>query len=274
MHIIKRKNEHYRGANNRASLYDLTVPEKWNKKLIVFSHGYMGYKDWGAWPLMEDFFVEKNFGFLKYNISHNGGTTEHGIDFHDLNAFSENSYSKELLDLELIIELVNSEFPDLAALHLLGHSRGGGIVVLQSNHPKVTKIAALAPISDIGKRFPIGSDLVDWQKDGIRYTTNSRTMQQMPHRYSQYEDFIENRDRLNIRKYAENSQVPICVIHGDADPSVNISEGGAIAEWANTALIRIPHEQHTFGASQPWTENKLPLGLEIVCEHLLTFFER
>jgi len=274
MHKISKRNAQYIGAQKRASLYDLTIPENWNKRLIIFSHGYNGYKDWGAWNLMEDFFVEKDFGFLKYNVSHNGGTTENGIDFPDLDAFAGNSYSNERIDMESIIDLAKEEVEDLTKIYLVGHSRGGGMVILQSQNPKVDKIAALAPISDIGKRFPTDEALENWKSEGVRYTTNGRTKQEMPHNYSQYEDFLQNRKRLNIEKYASNSHVPICVIHGEDDPAVKIEEGEAIAQWAGVNLIRIPNEQHTFGAKQPWTEKALPLGLKTVCEHLLAFFEK
>lgn len=272
MHIFCRKNEEYIGANNRSSLYDLTIPKSWNKKLIIFSHGYMGYKDWGAWNLMEDYFVKNGFGFLKYNVSHNGGTVNNGIDFPDLEAFSKNNYSNELHDMEAIIALAKNQVDDLEHIYLLGHSRGGGTVILQSQNPDVSKIAALAPISDIGKRFPAGEALEEWKLTGTRFTTNGRTKQQMPHNYSQFEDFVQNKERLDIESYSRNSNIPICIIHGEDDPAVKIEEGEMIANWAGTDLIRILNQQHTFGASQPWTEKELPLGLETACEYLLTFF--
>ena len=273
MHIFSEKNLQYTGAQNKSSLYDLTIPENWNKRLIIFSHGFMGYKDWGAWFLMEDFFVQKGFGFLKYNVSHNGGTTENGIDFPDLDAFSKNSYSNELKDMEEVITLAQKRIEHLEQIFLLGHSRGGGMVLLQSQNSAVSKIAALAPISDIAKRFPTSEELEKWRSEGVRYITNGRTKQQMPHKYSQYEDFIKHKDRLDIESFSRNSTVPICVIHGEDDPAVKIEEGETIARWAETDLIRIPNEQHTFGAKQPWKEKHLPLGLEKVCEHLLAFFQ-
>lgn len=273
MHTFCEKNEQYIGANNRLSLYDLTIPKNWNKKLIIFSHGYMGYKDWGAWNLLDNHFVDNGFGFLKYNVSHNGGTVDNGIDFPDLDAFSINNYSNELLDMEAIIALAKHKIDDLENIYLLGHSRGGGMVVLQSQNENVSKIAALAPICDISKRFPSGEDLENWKLNNTRFTTNGRTKQQMSHHYSQYVDFTENKDRLDIEWFARNSTTPICVIHGEDDPAVTIKEGEAIANWTGIDLIRIPNQQHTFGASQPWTEKKLPLGLETACEHLLAFFK-
>ena len=73
----------------------------------------MGYKDWGCWNLVEQFFIENNYAFLKYNVSHNGGTIENPIDFDDLNAFSENNYSKEIEDFEAIQKRLISNYLDL-----------------------------------------------------------------------------------------------------------------------------------------------------------------
>ena len=80
-------NKIYVGAAERQSLYDLEIPEIWNGKVVVFVHGYMGFKDWGAWHLMMKHFVNEGFAFVKYNVSHNGGTIENPIDFPDLGAF-------------------------------------------------------------------------------------------------------------------------------------------------------------------------------------------
>ena len=51
------KNKIFTGANKKKSLYDLDIPENWNQKLIIFIHGYMGYKDWGCWNLVSDYFT-------------------------------------------------------------------------------------------------------------------------------------------------------------------------------------------------------------------------
>ena len=55
--------------------------------LIIFCHGYKGFKDWGAWNLMAEAFAKIGFCFIKFNFSHNGGTIEQPIDFPDLEAF-------------------------------------------------------------------------------------------------------------------------------------------------------------------------------------------
>ena len=119
-------NKIYTGASNKQSLYDISIPAQWNNKIIIFIHGYMGYKDWGCWNLVSDFFSSENYAFLKYNVSHNGGTLSNPIDFSDLESFAENNYIKEIQDFEAIVKIVNSEFNSNPEIYIIGHSRGGG----------------------------------------------------------------------------------------------------------------------------------------------------
>ena len=45
-------------------LIDLSIPQINNGKLIIFIHGYMGYKDWGCWNLVERYFNKRIILFL------------------------------------------------------------------------------------------------------------------------------------------------------------------------------------------------------------------
>ncbi|TNF49192.1 MAG: alpha/beta hydrolase, partial [Bacteroidetes bacterium] len=69
------------GADGRISGYDLKLTNQQPNDLVVFAHGFMGFKDWGCWDLVQDYFVENGLSFLKYNVSHNGVTLEQPTDF-------------------------------------------------------------------------------------------------------------------------------------------------------------------------------------------------
>ena len=49
------------------------------KPIVLFCHGYKGFKDWGAWNLAAETFANNNLFFVKFNFSHNGGTLENGF---------------------------------------------------------------------------------------------------------------------------------------------------------------------------------------------------
>ena len=183
------------------------------KKVVVFCHGYKGFKDWGAWNLMAEQFAKAGFFFIKFNFSHNGGTLENPIDFPDLEAFGNNNYTKELDDLESVLDWISSEKKfrnevDLNDISIIGHSRGGGIVLLKANEDtRVKKVITLAAVCDLGKRSSTIGDLENWKKTGVKYVVNGRTKQNMPHFYQFYEDFKANSARLNIQKAVEQIEV-------------------------------------------------------------------
>ena len=220
-----------KGKHNKPIVTDVFYKEtKKLKKIIIFCHGYKGFKDWGAWNIMAETFANAGFFFIKFNFSHNGGTVDNPIDFPDLEAFGANNYTKELDDLETVIDWVssNADFKNeinLEAIYLIGHSRGGGIVLLKANEDnRIKKVITLAGVCDFEKRTATIGDLEQWKKDGVKYVVNGRTKQQMPHYYQFYEDFIKNKKRFDVKKAAENLKIPQLIIHGDADTSVLIDE--------------------------------------------------
>ncbi|UKN02214.1 alpha/beta hydrolase [Paracrocinitomix mangrovi] len=274
--MIDFTNKIYEGSEGRLSLFDCEIPEN-AKAVILFIHGYKGYKDWGAWNLMQKSFVDNGFGFVKFNLSHNGGTVDEPIDFPDLDAFGHNTYSKELYDIKVMVNetyrMIHQELELDIPLYLLGHSRGGGDAVLYaSTDNRVAKVVSLAGISDIASRFPKGDELLDWEREGVRYVLNGRTHQEMPHFYEFYTDFIAHQSELDIQKAAENLKVPFLQIHGDMDEAVSISEGLSLANWTDTRVHIIKGGGHTFGMQQPWEKDSLPDEMYEVIQAALEFF--
>ena len=250
------------------------------KKIVIFCHGYKGFKDWGAWNLMAKQFAEAGFFFIKFNFAYNGGTPENPIDFPDLEAFGNNNYTKELDDLKSVLDWISSEEKfktevNIDDIAVIGHSRGGGIVLIKaSEDARIKKVISLASISDIGSRSSVTGDLEKWKKDGVKYVVNGRTKQQMPHFYQFYEDFKANEQRLNIQKAVEQIQIPQLVIHGDKDTSVVIEEGHKIHSWnAESVLKIIENADHVFNVSHPWKKENVSKELKEVIEVCIDFLK-
>lgn len=267
-------NQIYTGANNRESLIDLEIPSGEFTDIIVFIHGFKGYKDWGTWNLVQNYFVSAGKAFCKFNISHNGGTTENPIDFPDLNAFSRNRYSYELKDVEAALDWLSKQI-DLSnkRVHLIGHSRGGGIAILSAKDERISSVTTWAGVSDFGSRFPQGEDLENWRKAGSFSTKNGRTKQDMPHLYEFYEDFLANETLLNIENAAKNLSKSALHIHGDADTTVGILEAEKLSDWTEGKMFIIKEANHVFGASQPYMEDEMPNHLNEVCNLTLQFID-
>ncbi|MEX1003154.1 MAG: alpha/beta fold hydrolase [Crocinitomicaceae bacterium] len=276
--MIDFKNKIYVGSDHRKSLYDAKI-DKTSKAVVIFIHGYKGFKDWGAWNLMADAFFQEGFGFVKFNMTHNGGTIDEPIDFPDLKAFARNRYSYELFDVATIIDetqrLIEKELELDIPIYLLGHSRGGGIAILQAvKDSRIKKVVSLAGISDIESRFPMGEQMKEWKEKGVYYVTNSRTHQEMPHYFSWYEDFLEHRNELDIELAARELKIPFLQIHGDMDQSVSISEGLALAAYTDTRIAIIKGAEHTFGTKHPWDSDQLPEDLKKAINKAIEFFNK
>ncbi len=273
------KNIQIQGKHNRPILTDLFYkPTNKPKPIVIFAHGYKGFKDWGCWNLIAEQFANQNFFFVKFNFSHNGGMVAQPIDFPDLEAFGQNNFTIELDDLQSVIDWVLSN-PDLkneidtTHLTLIGHSRGGGIVSLKANEDKrVTKLITWAGVSDYGSRFPTGEMLEAWRKNGVSYIENSRTKQQMPHYFQFYENYANNKQRLYIETAAKNLAIPHLIIHGTDDTTVALKEAENLHVWSSQSeLYIIKNGDHTFGASQPYTKKDLPKHFKQVLEKSLQF---
>ena len=91
MNIIK--NIPLEGKHHKPIVTDLYyIKTNAKKPIVIFCHGYKGFKDWGAFDKMHSKFIEAGFAMLKFNFSHNGGTHKEPIDFPDLKAFGNNNY--------------------------------------------------------------------------------------------------------------------------------------------------------------------------------------
>ena len=223
-------------------------------------------------------FASKGIAFLKFNFSFNGGTVDNPIDFPDLKAFSENNYSKELSDINEVIDWVTNEYEnnkalDIENLILMGHSRGGGIATIcASEDNRIKKLITLAGVSDYESRFPKGEAFCEWKSKGVYYVKNSRTNQDMPHKFQFYKDFVENKKRLTISKSAKRLKIPHLIVHGDNDSSVDFSEALCLNSWSpKGVLCRIKGANHVFGTKHPWKGNIMPADLDYVCAKTIDF---
>jgi len=273
------KNIIIKGKHNKPIVTDLFFKDNSIKKpVLIFCHGYKGFKDWGAWNLMAKAFANAGFYFIKFNFSHNGGTVKQPIDFPDLEAFGNNNYTKELDDLKSVIDWICSnpklkKNANLNNITLIGHSRAGGIVTIKAEEDnRIKTVISLAGVCDFGKRTSTTGDLKQWGKDGVKYVLNGRTKQQMPHYYQFYENFIANENRLAIKRAVSNLRTPYLIIHGDDDTSVFIEEAEQLHEWnPDSQLEIIKGANHVFGAQHPWDKPTLPNNLKEVVTKVINF---
>ncbi len=273
----KIKNLQIAGSKNRSILLDCFYKEDGlAKPIIIFSHGFKGFKDWGHFNFMAEQFAEAGFVFIKFNFSYNGTTVEDPLSFGDLEAFGNNNYIIELDDLKKVIDWALScdelkKERDGNKLYLLGHSRGGGITILKAGEDaRVKKIVTWASVSQMDRNKPL--TIETWKRDGVVYAKNARTKQDMPLYYQFYETILNNKERLNIHHAIKRFEIPFLIVHGTADTAVKYHDAEELLIWAKHGkLLKIENGDHTFGVKHPFNES-LPNMAKEVIEKTIAFF--
>lgn len=252
------------GSRNRPITLDISYdPAGIERPVIILVHGFKGFKDWGHFNHMAVWLAEQGFVCLKFNFSHNGTTPDALSDFADLEAFGQNNYSLELADTQRILDFASEHIQlyggDPNQLCLLGHSRGGGIAILTAaTDQRIKKLVTWASVDAFGKFVP-EAEIETWKASGVYFTYNSRTQQQMPLYYQLYENFLENRERLNIGAHAQRMNIPWLILHGTGDQTVPVSAAERLHELnPGSRMILLDGSDHNFGGKHPWTAHELP----------------
>lgn len=252
------------GSGNKPISIDIQFQSnKTIKPIVLFCHGFKGFKNWGHFDLISDYFAQHGFVFVKFNFAWNGTTLEHPIDFVDLDAFGRNNFSKELEDIGLVLDFLENNATtfeaDKQAIYLIGHSRGGGVAILKTKEDnRIKKLITWASIKNIADFFST-IDMDKWKIDGVVYTLNGRTQQNMPLYYQLYEDYRANNICLDIAAAAKMCTIPWLILHGTNDTSVPFSCATYLSSLnAKSILLEIENADHTFGGKHPWKSTKLP----------------
>ena len=218
------------------------------------------------------------------NFSHNGTTLEQPLDFAALEAFGSNNYSKELADVQTVIEEIRSNklSDSLPALDkdnitLIGHSRGGPIALITAlEQASVQRVVTWASVHALDYRWANDEAQVQaWKEEGVVYVYNGRTKQQMPLYYQLYEDFQANKERLSVDKTLEQLKKPYLIVHGTADPAVLSTSADYLETRSQQAQkVLIENANHVFGGKHPFDEQELPLHSQILVQETLDFIQQ
>jgi len=267
------------GRHGKPIAIDSYFPEgQENHPIVVFAHGFKGFKDWGHWGLIAKAFARAGFIFIKFNFSHNGTTPEQTMDFADLEAFGNNNYTKELADIDGVLNWVEKQSWASPQIGLIGHSRGGGIGMIKAaNDLRIKALATWASVSHLDYSWRGQPDLLEkWKTDGVRYNMNGRTKQNMPLYYQLFEDFEANSDLLTIEKALQKRpELDFLIVHGTEDPAVPFFAAKQLHGWhPDSTLYAVQNADHVFGGSHPYTDAQLSAHAEELVEVSLRFFAK
>ena len=208
------------------------LPEK-PAGTVVICHGFKGFAHFSFFPYLAEKLAEAGFRAITFDFS-GSGVGEDRETFTNRDAFTHNTYLQELDDLEAVIaEARVHEWID-DAYGLFGHSRGGGIAILQAARDQNVKVLVTwAAISSTNRWLP--EVVADWRQSGY---------------------------------------IPITIVHGSDDESVPLSEGERLSSLAGDSgeFLKLDGVNHSFGGKHPLVE-KTPT-LESVVRTTVAFFSK
>lgn len=247
------------------------------KPALIFTHGFKGFKDWGFGPYLADYFSSAGFPVIRFNFSHNG-IGENPFEFTELEKFAQNTFSLEVSELGQVIDAYLADSfagGSYGKFFLLGHSRGGGIVLLSCQHsPRLLAAVLWAPISTVNRYSARQKD--EWRHLGHLSAVNTRTNQVMRLNTTLLDDIEQNSGTtLNILAAAARAPRPVLVIHGEQDLAVPVAEGRAIYAALppeNRELLVIEKTGHTFDIVHPF--EKCSFSFNIALTNTLDFLNK
>lgn len=272
------------GASDRPLALDVIWPaDRRPKPVLLFAHGFKGFKDWGHWHLLFEAIAREGFVCVRFNFSHNGISPPHSTDMVDMVAFQQNTYSRELEDLDRVItwvtgaDLIPKSEADLQKIGLIGHSRGGPIVLIQTAvDDRIKAVATWASVHGLDYYWKMkGPAFLDsWKRKGYDVVINGRTGQEMPVGYGLYEDFIQSGEKLDVQRVLERLHKPGLIIHGLADLAVPVDDAWQLKKWQPAFRLElIPGADHVFGGRHPYEKEDLPNASVLLKELTSGFFK-
>ncbi len=238
---------------------------------VVLVHGFKGFGRFAFFPYLAEQLASNGITAVTFNFSGSGV----GADletFTEPDAFAENSYTRELQDLALVIAEAERRGWAGAQFGLFGHSRGGAVALLHAaRDARVRALVTWASIASVVRWSE--QQMAEWRDRGYLEVPNTRTGQVFRLDTTLLDETTEHQfGRLNLRKAAATLLCPWLIVHGDADETVPITEGEQLhaASEHRAELLRIAGGTHTFNVSHGMTAPSPEL--RAATERTLRFF--
>ena len=252
--------------------------------LIVFSHGFKSYRNWGFIPYMCRQLTNAGAIVVNFDFGLNGIENDDDPLQYNTENLYYNTVSHETYDLQQVVNYVKT-LPEVierhnGLIHLIGHSRGGAVSVLAANKlntnkeliNSITMLNALATFD----RFTVRQKAI-WNKTGEISFKNKDTCQKLAISIKYLEDITRAHTDSRYHIALRALEIPVIIIQATEDLVVKPYESEFMAQIiSGSKLYKIPKVGHDFGIGK--NENKptkeINAVIEIIKFHLFGLAEQ
>lgn len=262
-------------------LYEPENPANDTPPVILFLHGFKGFKDWGAFSDACAELSKAGFAVVAMNFSLNG-VGENMLEFDELDRFSRETLSQDLDDVGTVISAIKKEeikgdqiSLDADNIGVLGHSRGGHTAVAATaEYEEIKCLVTWSAVADYNARW--SEEMIsDWKTKGVTEIKNGRTGQIMPVKKVVYDDAREHADRVIALNRVDELHAPALFVHSKGDDAVSYHEAETLYEHCSSEdkeLFIIPDSGHTFDTSHPFEDEEFPEAFDRVLSESRKWF--
>lgn len=240
----------------RGDIYNIPNSEK--QPIIIVTHGFKAYREWGFFPYMAEQYAESGMIVLNIDFSLNGVIDPVKGTF-DIDKFRAITVTQEIADLNAVIDNLNQILAENeienwnGEIYLYGHSLGGAVSIITASKRKdISKVVTWGSIGDIDRNTD--RQKADWRAKGVMEFENRITGQILYLDVEYLEDKLRNKSDYDLEKCASELTMPLLVVHGDKDFTVRMGDAERLHNSApNSELAIINKCNHTFNCRHPFT---------------------
>ncbi|BAM02413.1 alpha/beta hydrolase family protein [Phycisphaera mikurensis] len=248
------------GACGLPILADARTPEKGTARAtVLLGHGFKGYKEYGFLPRLGEVLAGAGFATVAFNFSHAGMTRPEG-PFTREDLFALDTWNKQVADWHALLQAVRSgRIPGVPAdrpVAFFGHSRGGLSALLAAarlagDARPAAVVAAAAPADASRLSDADAATLRAGHAIESPSGRTGQTLRVLPSWLLEQDADPEGHDPVRAATTLGAAGVPLLVIHGTEDATVNPGDATRLAGAAGAAPVLVEGADHVFGAPNP-----------------------